>query len=287
MRILLTGASGFVGGRALLALGARHDVVPLACSALNPRDETEVLRKVEVAKPDAIVHTSAIADMDYAERHPDAAFDANVRLTALMARAAARMGAKLVSFSSDQVYNGTPAPGPFREDAALSPVNVYGRTKLAAEEAAAREAPDSVSLRATWMYDFPVRGLRARPNLLSLLYLAAATGEPLPFSTRDTRGVTYVRQVADLLESALKLPGGAYNFGSENDVSMYDTALAFLGAMGLARRARDVLLRDDASPERWLSMDCAKLRRYCAGFDDTVSGVQRCLREYGVAGAER
>ena len=125
-----------------------------------------------------------------------------------LARAAAATGAKLVAFSSDQVYAGVDREGPLPENLPLSPANVYGRHKLEAEQRVLDAAPDAVLLRATWLYDLPGYGLPVRGNLPLNLLRAALRGEPAVFSPRDFRGVTYARQAVENLLPALDLSGG-------------------------------------------------------------------------------
>ena len=137
--------------------------------------------------------------------------------------------------------------------------------------------PDAVLLRAAWMYDLPGYGLPIRGNFLLNLLTAAMRQETLRFSMRDYRGITYVREAVERLTQAMELPGGVYNFGSENDCDMVTTA----------RRACALLdihpVIEAADWPRSLLMDGAKLRAAAGvGFDDTLTGVQRCLRDYGL-----
>ena len=82
-----------------------------------------------------------------------------------MARAAAETGAKLVAFSSDQVYSGAAQEGPLPETLSLSPSNIYGQHKLEAEQRVLEVLPDAVFLRVPWMYDLPGYQLPIRGNL--------------------------------------------------------------------------------------------------------------------------
>ena len=112
--------------------------------------------------------------------------------------------------------------------------------------------------------------------LLNLL-TAAMRQETLRFSMRDYRGITYVREAVERLTQAMELPGGVYNFGSENDCDMVTTA----------RRACALLdihpVIETADWPRSLLMDGGRFRAAAGvGFDDTLTGVQRCLRDYGL-----
>ena len=85
-----------------------------------------------------------------------------------------------------------------------------------------------------------------------------------------------MRQAVENIIPAMALPGGCYNFGSENSLDMYATARAFCNAMGIAPR----LVPGDRV--RSLAMDCGKARRAGIVFDDTAAGIRRCLADYGL-----
>ena len=227
-----------------------------------------------------ILHTAAISDTGYTEQHPEEAYRANVELPLWLARAAAQCGARLVGFSSDQVYAGVQQPGSLPETMELSPANVYGRQKLEMEQRMLDACPDTVLLRATWMYDLPSYGLPIRGNLPLNLIKTTMYGEKLRFSNRDYRGITYVRQAVENLVTAADLPGGVYNYGSENREDMVTTALAFAEALRLPDADN---LIEAVDWQRNLAMDCGKLRGYGIRFDTTQEGIYHCLNDYGVA----
>lgn len=166
--------------------------------------------------------------------------------------------------------------GPLPENIPLQPANVYGQGKLEMEQRVQALCPSAVLLRATWMYDLPGYRLPIRGNLLLNLLRAAQRGESVRFSVQDFRGITYVRQAVALLEPALTLPGGVYNFGSENAENMVLTARQFAETLGITVDIQE------ADWARNLAMDCSKLRAQGIVFDTTQTGLTRCLRDYGL-----
>lgn len=156
----------------------------------------------------------------------------NVQGVAHMAEAAQRYGCKLVWFSSDQVYNGNLELGLLGEDIDVRPENYYGKHKLLAEEEALKCCPDSVALRATWMYDVRREGMPTHKNFVLNIEEALRQHTPLRMATREFRGITWVDEVVRNIPYALDLPGGIYNFGAENTLNTYETALAYLGIIG-------------------------------------------------------
>ena len=276
-RVLITGGSGFLGARILQQGLGDAELCSLPRGFLAAAGEAEVTETIQKLQPAAIVHAAALSDTGYCAQHPEEAHRANVELPVWVAKAACASGAKLLAFSSDQVYAGITQPGPLPETLPLQPTNVYGQYKLEAEQQVLALCPDSVHLRAAWMYDLPGYGLPIRGNLPLNLLHAALKGESVRFSRNDHRGVTYVRLVIENLEPAMELPGGVYNFGSGNAGDMVCTARQFAEALGVT-----VQIEEDTW-HRNLVMDTAKLERFGIRFDTTQQGIRRCLRDYGLA----
>ena len=261
MRILLTGARGFVGAR----IAAAYPVI--AAPSLRDMTEDDVKRLVDRTEPDAILHTAAISDIAACEKDPEASWHVNVQLPLWLAQT----GVKAVLFSTDQVYGGCAGEGPYAESD-TAPANTYARHKLEMERRILDKNPSAVLLRATWMYDMPLYGAVNRGNfLMNMLRQREAA-----FSGSQRRAVTYVREVAQWTERALSLPGGSYNFGSENDLTMLETARR------LKERLNLPIELHDAGPRPHLWMDCAKAKAQGIWFKDTVDGLEQCIRDYAL-----
>ena len=276
-KILVTGAGGFVGSRVMQQWAGHYELCTFPKGFLATAGEDAVRQAVLQQRPDVILHTAAISDTGYCAGHPEQAYRANVELSVWLARAAAEIGAKLVAFSSDQVYAGVEQSGPLPETIPLKPANVYGQGKLEMEQRVQALCPGVVLLRATWMYDLPGYGLPIRGNLPLNLLRAALHGTSVTFSANDCRGVTYVRQVIANLAPALSLPGGVYNFGSSNTENMVHTAQQFAQELDIAVQI------EAADWPRNLVMDGKKLEKAGIRFDTTQQGIRHCLRDYGLA----
>ncbi len=274
MKILISGSSGFVGSRVLYQWQGRAELLAFPHGFLADADETAVRRFAETTQPDVILHLAALSDTGYCQQHPEESRRANVELPVWMAKAALDTGAKLVSFSSDQVYAGVKQPGPLPETLTLSPANIYGQHKLEAEERVQALCPEAVLLRAPWMYDLPGDGLPIRGNLPLNLLKAAREGVPVRFSPDDHRGVSWVREVVKRLLPALQLSGGVYNFGSGNDTDMVTTALQFAELLGVQVQI------EPAGFSRILVMDGTRLAAQGIRFNDAVGSFEACLKFY-------
>lgn len=110
MKILISGSSGFVGSRVLHQWQGRAELFTFPRGSLAAADESATRRFVETVQPDVILHLAALSDTGYCQQHPEESRRANVKLPVWMAKAARDTGAKLISFSSDQVYAGVTQP---------------------------------------------------------------------------------------------------------------------------------------------------------------------------------
>jgi len=259
--ILVTGAGGFVGSHILKLC---PDTV--ACASLRNASEDEIRRILDESGADTIIHTAAIADIGVCEANPDASYEANVLLPVRLARAARH--AKLICFSSDQVYGGLEGGGPYTEDT-VNPRNLYARHKLEMEQRVLDIDPDAVMLRAEWMYGYYLK----KPNYF--MNILRATG-PVRFSSRQYRGITYIKEVAANVPAVIRLAGGVYNFGSETDRSMYEITRDFLDFLH-----KDVPLEDGpAAPDLW--MNCKKAAAQGVVFRRVEDALKDCAADYGL-----
>ncbi|MBM3832069.1 MAG: SDR family oxidoreductase [Verrucomicrobia bacterium] len=148
--IAITGASGLLGANLVLsatersekvfAFSCNHPIGPwnVPCLRVDLTDETETLRALGGAEPRIVVHTAALTNVDLCEENPDLAYRMNVAMAKHVARAAAQAKARLILISTDSVFDGS--RGNYSESDAPNPLNVYAKTKLAAESAVQEEA---------------------------------------------------------------------------------------------------------------------------------------------------
>jgi dTDP-4-dehydrorhamnose reductase len=119
------------------------------------------------------------------------------------------------------------------------------------------------------MYDYYLK----KPN-----YLMNILSEPdcVNFSSRQFRGLTYVKEVVENLEKLIQLPGGAYNLGSETTKSMFEISTEFIGLIGKRITVNDV------APAHNLWMNCDKARKYGVTFSSVEDGLKRCALDYNL-----
>ena len=263
MSILVTGPRGFVGARVMEELG------PEAVPAPSLRDykEEDIQRMVDDLEPELIIHTAAMSDISTCQNDPDGSYRANVEIPVWLAGT----GVKCIMFSSDQIYSGCAGEGPYKEED-TAPANLYACHKLEMEQKTLEINPDTVHLRATWMYDMPKYGVSNRGNFL----MNMLRQPEISFSFTQHRAITYVREVAAQLRKAVLLPGGAYNYGSENDLTMFETAEWFKDRLSLPVRILDAGARHN------LWMDCSKIKEHGIDFCNTIDGLEKSIRDYSL-----
>lgn len=278
-KILITGASGFVGSRFVERW--RNEFVILAPShaELDITDAQAVERYVILNSPQVILHLAALSNTWYCEQHPEESYRVNVEGVCNLAAAAAHNGVKFIFLSSDQVYNGNYESGPLSEEVAVAPETVYGRHKLEAEQRALHLCPTAVALRVTWMYDVERAGMPVHANFVLNIAKAIKERTPLVLPVREYRGITWVRDIVEYLPATFNLAGGVYNYGAGCTMDTYETACCYCEM--LVGLQSGPLLHPDyeryPNHERNLSMSTDKIFRASGGaicFGSTMDGLR-------------
>jgi len=164
MKILITGSSGMLGTDLCEVLGDSHELAGMDLKAPSPEakgpadfrhadmTDADAVEKVFAGvRPELVLHAAAWTDVDGCERDPDRARRMNTDGTLVVAGAAEKYGAALVFISTDFVFDGEKS-SPYTEDDEVSPLSVYGRTKLDAEEIVKRTVSRYAIVRTSWLY---------------------------------------------------------------------------------------------------------------------------------------
>lgn len=243
--ILVTGVNGQVGFELLRSLQGLGRVVACDRSMLDLSDLDRVRSVVRGLKPSIIVNPAAYTAVDKAETDVDAARRLNAEVPRAFAEEAARLGAALVHYSTDYVFDGT-KDGAYVETDATNPQNVYGLTKLEGEQAIAATGCAHLILRTSWVY-----GRRGKNFLLTMLKLGSERPELRVVADQvgaPTWSKTIATATSHIVTQALAADdadwwaqrSGVYHFTSAGATSWHGFAEAiFAHAMG--ERAPKVL----------------------------------------------
>lgn len=175
-RILITGTTGQIGGAIRKVLSPSCEIFAPARTELDLGDEASIRCYVQRVRPRWIINPAAYTAVDKAESEPHLAHAINAEAPRIFGEEARKLDASVVHFSTDYVFDGK-SPRPYLETDGTTPINVYGRTKLAGEQGLAESGARHFILRTSWVY-----GATGKNFLLSILRLAtqrAACGEPL------------------------------------------------------------------------------------------------------------
>jgi dTDP-4-dehydrorhamnose reductase len=237
--ILLTGASGLLGsnlalaaaerGSPLVACHGRHPTrFPCAGNvSLNLLDEEATRRLLVSIRPTSIIHCAAAADVDWCEANPEEAYRINADAPRRLALLASELGALLVFISTDSVFDGR--DGPYDESREPSPVNVYGKTKLAAEAFVTAGAPASLVLRTNFIGWSP----SGRRGLAEWVLSRLESGQPVPafFDVRFSPllATDFADLVLDMIDARLR---GLYHVTASDSCTKYEFAMSLARHFG-------------------------------------------------------
>ena len=223
LRILLTGRDGQVGRELASTLAALGNVTATNRAELDLTSDASIRAMVRALRPHLIVNAAAYTSVDKAESEPELAQRINADAVATLAAEAKAVGAAMVHYSTDYVFDGTKT-APYVEEDPTHPLSVYGQTKLAGEQALAAAGIPFLVLRTSWVY-----GARGKNFLLTILKLAADKPE-LRIVADQTGAPTWSRDIAVATASIVKqwLPGrsnsGVYHLTAAGKTSWHGFA---------------------------------------------------------------
>lgn len=285
-KMLITGTSGFLGSRIADFYKKEYEIVAPTHAQMDITDEASVFAYFDEHRPDLVVHCAAVSDVGQCEREPERSWKINVDGCVNMAKASAKVGAKCLVCSSDQVYFGSDVESAHEEDEILEPLTLYGQGKLKAEQECLKVNPDCVLLRLSWMYDGKQDDLATgvssiKPSdFLKNLISKIRSKEEIGYAVYDKRGITDVYEVVENIEKAFEIPGGVYNFGSSNEINTYESVCKMLEDSGFDS---GIIIRNDEAFKgnlRNITMSQKKINSVGIYFLPTIDKVSAKLKEF-------
>lgn len=296
-RILVTGANGQVGwelSRSLMPLGEVIAVGHQQCDFTQPGSLVALMRDT---CPDVVVNPAAYTAVDKAESDEVAAMQVNGVAPGILGEEARKLGALVVHYSTDYVFDGRKA-GAYVESDPTCPLNVYGRSKLAGEVALQQSGCDHLIFRTSWVY-----AARAQNFVRTILRLAQER-EELRIVGDQIGAPTWARNIADATAHAVRQSlwerneghflSGTFNLTSAGEVSWYGFA------QRIVEEARSMPWRDKIVVQRILSipteayptpavrplnsrLDCTKLSdRFYLNMPSWHDSLARCMSDLSI-----
>lgn len=228
MKILLLGNTGQLGWelhRTLLTLG---DLIALDYPEIDMADPQSIRTLVRNHQPDLIVNATAYTDVDKAESEPELAMAINGTGPGILAEEAQRLGGALIHYSTDYVFDGTKGEA-YTEEDEPNPINVYGETKLAGEQAVQAVGGAYIIFRTSWVYSL------RRPCFVTKVLEWARQNETLRIVDDQISSPTWARTLAEATSQVIaqgvgetlhyiKSKSGLYHLSGNGSCSRFDWA---------------------------------------------------------------
>jgi dTDP-4-dehydrorhamnose reductase len=243
MRILVTGSNGLLGQKLVELISTRNEhliataksklVIDLPRGEFHPLDITnrsEVAKVIQEAKPDVVINTAAMTQVDQCETEQDKCWLNNVTAVENLVHACEQTKTHLVQVSTDFIFDGT--NGPLDETAKPNPISFYGKSKLAAEVAIQKSNTDWAILRTVLVYG--VTNDMSRSNIVLWVKKSLEEGKTINVVNDQWRTPTLAEDLAmGCYLAATKKVKGIYNISGDNMMTPYDIAIKTADFFGL------------------------------------------------------
>jgi dTDP-4-dehydrorhamnose reductase len=273
MRIYVTGANGQLG-RALMRRLSHHTVFGTDLAEVDLTDLHAIRSSIQLVKPEVVVHTAAMTDVDGAARNPDLAFRVNALGTRNVAVAAESIGAALLSISTNEVFDGTKGQS-YVEFDLPHPINPYAESKLAAEQFVRDLTTRFYIVRTAWLYGPDGN------NFVKKIVARAETDGRLRVVTDEVSSPTYAEDLVTAIDQLLPTGAyGIYHFTNEGECSRFEFAQKILELTGRGHvPIEPITLADFVRPST--PPKYSPLRNFCgAQLGITLRPWQTALADY-------
>ena len=279
--ILVTGSNGQLGSE-LKELALLHPDFAFVFLSRNelPLGELAAIKKaVADYQPDFVVNCAAYTAVDKAESERDEAFRINAEAVGEFAKACTEAGAKFIHVSTDYVFDGS-RQTPLKENDAVSPINVYGESKLAGEEMALKNNPDSIIIRTSWVYSYYGK------NFVKTMMRLMAEKESISVVNDQWGSPTYAADLAkailQIVESGEWHPG-IFHFSNEGVITWYEFAKEIGSLLQTSCTVQTTTTDNFPTPARrphYSVMDKSKIRQqYNITPRPWKESLQECLQK--------
>ncbi|MCB9071055.1 MAG: dTDP-4-dehydrorhamnose reductase [Prevotellaceae bacterium] len=279
MKLLITGAYGQLGNEMRVALEhyPHLESVFTDVDTLDITDKNAIEAFVSLHKPNVLINCAAYTAVDKAEDDLALCYKINCDAVRNLGEVAQANGIKIIHISTDYVFDGT-GHIPYTEDMAVSPTNVYGKSKLAGERELRKACPEAIIIRTSWLYsgfgnNFVKTMLRLGSERSQLKVIFDQIGTP-----------TYAADLADAMLQIIdagKFVPGIYHFSNEGVCSWYDFTkmifkLAHINCEVLPIESKDYAVRTPRPHYSVLNKNKLK-STYNQTIPYWMDGLERCL----------
>ncbi|WP_035726120.1 SDR family oxidoreductase [Eisenibacter elegans] len=255
LRILITGSNGLLGQKLVHRLGQIPEIHLIATArgqnrlaaqnfefhSLDITNKAAVMEVFAQTRPDAVIHTAAMTQVDDCETDREACWQQNVVATQHLADACDVQGSHLVHLSTDFIFDGS--QGPYREDDTPNPISYYGESKLAAEELVRQMRSPWAIARTVLVYG--VAEAMSRSNIILWVKKSLENGQTIRVVDDQWRTPTLAEDLAEgCLLIAQQKASGVFNISGKDLLTPYEMAIATADYFGLDK---GLIVRTDGS----------------------------------------
>lgn len=274
MKIAVIGAKGMLGSELCRVLGAQHEILAWDLAEIDITDRAGTLDRLGAAKPDLILNSAALVNVETCEAQPDQAWRINAVGAQNLALAAQQVNSALLYISTDYLFDGQ-ATTPYDEVAIPNPLNQYGRSKLAGERLSLQIWPHTYSIRTAWIFGHAPNNYVAR--VLNMADKDGVVRMPVDQLESPTYTVHLAEAILHLIATGAY---GIYNVTSIGACTRADFAKYVLQVAG---RSEKVEVVDSAALKRpikrpaYAVLDC---RLYQLVTGHPLPGWQQAVQDY-------
>ena len=221
--ILLIGCNGQVGTQLRKTLQPYSNLIPVARPVVELAQPETIKDLIKQHQPEIIINAAAYTSVDKAESEPELANTVNAIASKVLAQEAEKLPASLIHISTDYVFDGK-SSSPYREEDSSNPLSVYGKTKLAAEQAIRSSCSNHIILRTAWVY-----GVAGKSNFVRTMLRLGAEKPELKIVADQIGSPTRAKDIAQIIASLISNNSdrsGTYHYTNSGVASWYDFAVA-------------------------------------------------------------
>jgi len=225
-KILITGASGLLGKALKTLFKSNYDIIPTSKNYetyqknyfLDITNPILIRDIVSATSPDIIINLAALTNVDLCEERPDLAFSVNF---AGLQNIVEIFNGPIIQLSTDYVFDGK--AGQYNENSSVNPINVYGRTKLEAENFLKENSKDSLIIRTNVLYDYVSE---SPASFLNWVVKSLQDDKKINVVDDQWNNPTWTKSIAIAIDKAIKFElNGLIHWGDNDYVSRYDFAI--------------------------------------------------------------
>lgn len=279
-KILVTGATGQLGSE-LNVLAPSYSQLEwvFADRTLLDLSELNTISKVlDEIQPQIIINCAAYTAVDKAETETDLADILNHQAVAVVAQWTKANNCQFLHISTDYVFDGNSST-PLKEDAATGPINVYGQTKLAGEQACLRENPNAIIIRTSWVYS------KFGANFVKTMCRLMQERDSLNVVNDQIGSPTYAADLAKAILTIILHPNwqaGIYHYSNEGTISWYEFAMAIQEIGGFDCQITGIPSTDYPTPARrpkYSLLDKSKIKNtFAVEVPEYRESLEKCMR---------